>query len=242
MVRPRRHHRGQRVAQIVDAVAGHGRHHEGLGKFQPLVGGLRQLQQLFLVDDIDLVDDQQLGMIDGRHLGKDRLGLLVDPLAGVEQHADEVGVMRPAPGGRHHGAVEPSLRHEDAGRIDQDDLGVVVDHDAADQRPGGLHLARDDGDLGADQRIDQRGLADIGGADQRDKAAACRRRRRNIALNIAFVRSGVQLSLLPPPTPSTPSRSIITDAATFSAARLLPPRPSAGSRPGRSTATRNWGS
>ena len=208
--------------------------------FKPLVGGLRQLQQLFLVDNIDLVDDQQFGMIDGRHLAEDRLGLLVDPLAGVEQHADEVGVMRPAPGGRHHGAIEPSLRHEDAGRIDQDDLGVVVDHDAADQRPGGLHLARDDGDLGADQRIDQRGLADIGGADQRDKAAACRRRRRNIAFHVVFnVVLGVQPSLLPPPTPS---RSIITDAATFSAARLLPPRPSAGSRPGKSTATRNCGS
>ncbi len=41
---------------------------------------------------------------------------------------------------------------------------------------------------------------------------------------------------------STPSRAIMTDAATFSAARLLPPTPSAGSRPGRSTATRNCGS
>ena len=116
-------------------------------------------------------------MIDDRKLGEDRFGLLVDPRLGVEQHADEIGVVRPAPGGRHHGAVEPPLRREDAGRIDQDDLGVVVDHDAADQRAGGLHLARDDGDLGADQRIDQRGLADIGRADQRDEAAARRRRR-----------------------------------------------------------------
>ena len=49
----------------------------------------------------------------------------------------------------------------------------------------------------------------------------------------------VQLSLLPPPTPS---RSIITEAATFSAARLEPPTPSAGASPGRSTATRNCGS
>ena len=52
-------------------------------------------------------------------------------------------------------------------------------------------------------------------------------------------RGGIQLSLLPPPTPS---RSIITDAATFSAARLEPPTPSAGASPGRSTATRNCGS
>ena len=123
--------------------------------------------------------------------------------------------MRAAPGGRHHGAVEPPLRREDAGRVDQDDLRVVLDHDAADQRARGLHLARDDRDLGADQRVDQRRLADIGRADQRDEAAA------RVA---AGTLSAVQLSLPPP----TPSRSIITEAATFSAARLLPPTPSAG--------------
>src|SRR5665647_3397126 len=64
-----------------------------------------------------------------------------------------------------------SLRREDPGRIDQNDLRIVFDHDTADQRARGLHLARDDRDLGADQRVDQRGLADIGSADQRDKAA-----------------------------------------------------------------------
>jgi hypothetical protein len=40
--------------------------------------------------------------------------------------------------------------------------------------------------------------------------------------------------LLPPPTPS---RSIITDAATFSAARLLPPKPSAPYSHAKYTAT-----
>ena len=54
------------------------------------------------------------------------VGLLVESRLGVEQHADEVGVMRPAPGGRDHGAVEPALRREDAGRVDQDDLRVVL--------------------------------------------------------------------------------------------------------------------
>src|ERR1019366_2172413 len=46
------------------------------------------------------------------------------------------------------------------------------ERDAADQRTGGLHLVRDDGDLGADQCIEQRRLAGIGRADQRDEAAA----------------------------------------------------------------------
>ena len=39
-------------------------------------------------------------------------------------------------------------------------------------RARGLHLVRHDRDLGADQRIDQRRLADIGRADQGDEAAA----------------------------------------------------------------------
>ena len=116
-------------------------------------------------------------MRDGREPGQDRVGLLVDAGLGIEQHADEIGVMRPAPGGGDHGAVEPPLWRKNAGRIDQDDLRVVLDHDTADQRPRRLHLARDDGDLGADQRVDEGGLADIGRADQRDEAAARRGRR-----------------------------------------------------------------
>src|SRR3979490_3217768 len=43
---------------------------------------------------------------------------------------------------------------------------------AGAQPPRRLHLARHDRDLGADQRVDQRGFADIGSADQRDEAAA----------------------------------------------------------------------
>ena len=110
-------------------------------------------------------------MLDRRELLQDRVGLLVDAGLRIEQHADEVGVMGAAPGGGDHGAVEPSFGREDAGRIDQNDLGIVLDHDAADQGARRLHLARDDGDLGADQCVDQRRLADIGRADQRDEAA-----------------------------------------------------------------------
>lgn len=113
-------------------------------------------------------------MLDACGLGEDRLGLLVDAGFGVEQHANEIGVVRPAPGGGDHGAVEPTLGQEDAGRVDQDDLRVVLDDDAADQRARGLHLARDDRDLRPDQRVDQRGFADIGRADQCHEAAARR--------------------------------------------------------------------
>jgi hypothetical protein len=84
---------------------------------------------------------------------------------------------RSAPCRQNHGAVEPPFRREDTGRVDQHELGVVFNDDAADQRAGGLHLARDDGDLGADQRVDEGGFSDIGRADQRDETAARRGRR-----------------------------------------------------------------
>ncbi len=34
-----------------------------------------------------------------------------------------------------HGAVEPRLRREDAGRVDEDDLRLAVDGDAAHDAP-----------------------------------------------------------------------------------------------------------
>ena len=86
-----------------------------------------------------------------------------------------IGVVRPAPGGRApwRGRAAASAQKM-PGVSTRDDLRVVLDHDAADQRARGLHLARDDRDLGADQRVDECGLADIGRADQRDEAAARR--------------------------------------------------------------------
>ena len=101
------------------------------------------------------------------------------PLAGVDQQRHDIGVARPAPGGIDHRPVEPALRLEDAGRVDEDDLRAAVrpDHgDAAHDRARRLHLVADDGDLGADQPVDQRRLAGVGRADQRDEAAARRGR------------------------------------------------------------------
>ena len=109
------------------------------------------------------------------HLGQlveDRLRLLIEAALRVDQQADDVGIVRAAPGVRHHGAVEPASGREDAGRIDEDSCELPDDRDAAHQRARGLHLVGDDRDLGADQRVDQRRFAGVGRADQRDEAAA----------------------------------------------------------------------
>ena len=54
----------------------------------------------------------------------------------------------------------------DAREVDQDHLpaGGLVGRDAADRAPRGLRPVGDDRDLGADERVDQRRLADVGPA------------------------------------------------------------------------------
>ncbi len=172
--RTRGHRLRQRTAQVIDAVAGDGRDHEGLFERQPRVGSLRQQQQLLARDEIDLVDHQDLGVRHAGEPGQDRIGFLVEAGARIQQHAHQIGIVRAAPRGRDHGAVQPSLGREDPRRVDQDDLRLIFHDNAANQRPRGLHLARHDRDLGADQRIDQRRFSDIGCADQGHETAARR--------------------------------------------------------------------
>ena len=61
---------------------------------------------------------------------------------------------------------------EDAGGVDQHDLGVALHGHAAHREAGGLHLLGDDGDLGADQAVDQGRLAGVGRADDGGEAGA----------------------------------------------------------------------
>ena len=59
-------------------------------------------------------------------------------------------------------------------RVDEDGLiGAAVQH-AEHALARRVRLVRDDADLLADQRVQQRGLADVRPADDRDEAAAAR--------------------------------------------------------------------
>src|SRR5690606_17317908 len=65
---------------------------------------------------------------------------------------------------------EPPPRSEEPRRVDEDDLGVALDGNAADAGASGLDLVGDDRDLGADHRVQQRRLAGVRLADQRHEA------------------------------------------------------------------------
>ena len=68
----------------------------------------------------------------------------------------------------------PGARREDAGGVDEHQLGRVPDGDPEDPTPRGLDLGRDDRDLGADQAIEQGRLADVRRAQDGDEPAAGR--------------------------------------------------------------------
>src|SRR3546814_17214672 len=58
-----------------------------------------------------------------------------------------------------------------ARRIDKHDLAFRPVDDALDAMPRGLWLVRDDADLAAHQRVNQRTFADVGPTDDGDEAA-----------------------------------------------------------------------
>src|SRR5215475_11509861 len=152
--------------EIRNTVAGQRRNHEG--RFEPSgrVGRLRQIQQRFLRHHINLVEDQHLRWPYVSEFAENAFRLLVQPFAGINEHADQISLMRAAPRRRHHGAVEPPPRRKYAGRVDENELRLASNGNAADQSPRRLHFVRYDTDLGADQCIKQRRFAGIRRTDQ----------------------------------------------------------------------------
>ena len=66
--------------------------------------------------------------------------------------------------------AEQRPRPVQAGRVDDDQLRVGPVHDAADHPPRRLRAVARDRDLGADERVGERGLADVRTADQAREA------------------------------------------------------------------------
>ena len=61
---------------------------------------------------------------------------------------------------------------EQAGQIVEDVLGVALGAEAGHRQAGGLGLGAHDGEVLADEGVEERGLADVGGAGEGDVAGA----------------------------------------------------------------------
>jgi hypothetical protein len=72
----------------------------------------------------------------------------------------------------HHVPVELALGLVDAGRVDEGHLPLWPRHHPQNPIPGGLRLARDDGELLAGELIEQRALAHVRPANERGEPAA----------------------------------------------------------------------
>jgi hypothetical protein len=156
-------------------VAAFGRDHEGAGEGEGLVQLVGQARRTSALTRSILLIASATGLPLRHFLGDavdDGLDALGQAAMRLDQEDHDVGIGGPAPGGLDHAAVQPAARAEDARRVDEDDLALPGHADAADTRAGGLHLVRDDGDLGPHHAVQQRGLAGVGFSDQGNEAGA----------------------------------------------------------------------
>ena len=166
--------RREMVQQVVHAVAGQRRDHEDIAEAVRPEEPVGARQQPFAGEEVDLVERQHRLPAARLEAGDDFVLAGARPARGIDQQYGDVGVTGSAPGAAHHCPLEPAARLEDAGRVHEDDLGGAVDADAEHARARGLRLGRDNGNLGADQAVEQGGLAGIGRAQQGDETGPAR--------------------------------------------------------------------
>src|SRR5437868_11299353 len=106
---------GEPVLEIGDAISRERRNHECCRETGAVIGLLGNGKQRRLLDEIDLVEHQHLGLPQPHKSLEKRNRLLVDAAPDVNQYGDKVGVLRPRPGGRDHGAVETPSGKKNAG-------------------------------------------------------------------------------------------------------------------------------
>ena len=137
------------------------------------IGLLGERQQRFGLHPVDLVEDQHLRLAaQSRACRACASASPLMPRSASISTSTTSASLAPPQAVVDHRLVEPAARLEDARRVDEDDLRVVVRGDAAHDGARRLHLVGDDRDLRADQPVDQRRLAGVRRADQRDEAGA----------------------------------------------------------------------
>mmetsp|Transcript_15309 Transcript_15309/g.36443 ORF Transcript_15309/g.36443 Transcript_15309/m.36443 type:complete len:329 (+) Transcript_15309:459-1445(+) len=203
-----------------------GRQRHELGEVAPLLHALEPGCEFgAAVHRVELVGDQHDRLVlgqQGQHLG------VVQPKAArLDDKEHQVHIGQHAVDGAVEGAVQRGVvLGLETRRVDEDELGLVHGAHAGDAVTGGLGLVGRDADLLAHQRIEQRGLADIGPTDDGDQAAALR--------DFGFGGGG-RIHAWPR---SAVSRSSRRRAAACSAARRERPSPSdATSRAGTAHST-----
>ena len=115
------------------------------------------------------IDDRHVGL---RERGGDEAVAGADALLAVEHQQRGVGVAELALDAALHALRQRVARALHAGQVDEHELRVAAHRDAADRAARRLRLVGDDRDLLADDRVDERRLADVRAAGERDETRA----------------------------------------------------------------------
>src|SRR5262249_12977354 len=149
-----------------------------LAKFVQLAISLDDGQQFFFLQFVDFVEQQHGRAARSPDEIENMLVSRPELFRCVHDHQDQVAAFQRGMNFLHHLAVEPAVRSVDAGRINQDDLSrrtpalrLNVDY-ALNAGARGLRLFRHNGDLFADQSVQQRAFAGVRPADDGNESGA----------------------------------------------------------------------
>src|SRR5213082_365427 len=149
---------------VVSASTGDGRHNDGGGwwRLVEVGGGWREIG--FRVHGHDRGSGRT---IEFRHLCQRGGRILRERV----QVGDNLGVVDGAQGGGAHGDVQLVFGLEQSGRVREDVLGVVAREQADHGEAGGLGLGGDDGEVLANQSVQEGGFPNIRSPCQHDCSA-----------------------------------------------------------------------
>jgi len=119
-----------------------------------------------LADDVHFIDEQEEGDLDHPERLDDELVPVPEGLGGVDEEAEQVRGLERRIDEVHHPAVQRVERLVDAGVVDENDLAFLRCLDAQDADARRLRLIRDDGDLLAEERVEEGGFSDVGPTEQ----------------------------------------------------------------------------
>ncbi len=120
---------------------------------------------------VDLVDGDHDGDAEAEHALADEPVPGADPRPAVDHEQHGVDLVEGPVDGALHALGEGVARSLKAWHVDEHELVALAVRDAEDPATGRLGLVRDDDDLRAAERVDERGLPDVGPAGDGDEAA-----------------------------------------------------------------------
>ena len=104
----------------------------------------------------------------------DGSGFMVKSAFGVNDQNRYVGIGNAAPGRGYHCAIQSPFGFENSRGVNEYDLSIFKNSNAADQRTGRLHFGRHDRHLGTDKVVGDCGLSGIRCSDEGNEAATRR--------------------------------------------------------------------